>query len=153
MRTRRRLGGYVELLERPQLVRTAAEHLAQALLLLRLGDGVVGLVDLDRRRQRRGLDGADEVPAQADARLEEVAVALDLLWAPAEGRLVRVQRGEVVRDEGLVREDEEKLVLLQDLDLRDVGRLEDPLGHRTLDLAIQDEDAAVRTKDELARAV
>ena len=129
-------GGDIALLERPQFVLTTTKHLAESLLFRLLRHCIIRLVDLDCRRQSGRLDHTYKVATQANTCFEEVAMALNLLGPPRQGRFVGIEGRQAVREKRFVRQHKEKLVLFQDLDLGHARYIEHPLRSSILDLAV-----------------
>ena len=153
---RGRLGGNVKLLERPELVLTSIEHLTEAFLLLSLGHGIVRFVDLDRGRERRNLHAAHEMATHADTCLEKVAVGLNLLsFLPGPSSVVGVEDVERKGKERFLGKDQQQLVLLKYINLRDDCDFNHTFGRCLLILgpAIRHVDTIIGSVKKFAAAV
>lgn len=102
---------YLEWLEG---VLAALEHLTEWLFLA-LSEIVHGLVHLDRCRQGRRLDDANQMSPQTYSCLEEIRVPLNLLRASSQRvlALIWIQRFDRIRAESFVGHHQQQLILLK----------------------------------------
>ena len=152
---RRRFGRDVELLVWLELVLSLGKHLSKARLLGLVGHVLLRFEDLDSCGERRGLNRRHELLTHADTGFEEVSMA-DLSRTLSSGlSFVAVQRLGGVRIQSLVRQDQQDLVLLEYINLRDTLHIQDSPGpHRSVFwLALHDVDTGIRTESQLTTAI